>query len=78
MITSAERRETKRMGDTLKINYERPNTVRFLKYFTTTEEADDFTARAAENNIHPISRDTIEAAKEQHDRDLEEMRRAIR
>ena len=78
MITIAERRETKRMGYTIKINYERPNKVRFLKYFTTTEEADDFTARASENNIHPISRDTIEAAKEQHDRDLEEMRRAIR
>ena len=78
MITIAERREMKRMGYTIKINYERPNKMRFLKYFTTPEEADDFTARAAENNIHPISRDTIEAAKKQHDREMEEMRRAIR
>lgn len=78
MITIAERREMKRMGYTIKVNYERPNKVRFLKYFTTAEEADDFTKKAAENNIHPISRDTIETAKEQHEKDLEEMRRAIR
>ena len=78
MITIAERREMKRMGYTIKVNYERPNKVRFLKYFTTTDEADDFTARAAENNIHPISRDTIADAEEKHNRELEEMRRAIR
>ena len=52
--------------------------IRFLKYFTTEAEADDFTEKAAEHNIHPISRDTIEEAKRQHDRELDEMRRAIR
>ena len=78
MITIAERREMKRMGYTIKVNYERPNRIRFLKYFTTKAEADDFTEKAAEHNIHPISRDTIEEAKRQHDGELEEMRRVIR
>ena len=59
-------------------NVERPNRIRFLKYFTTRTEEEDFTEKAAEHNIHPICRDTIEEAKRQHDRELDEMRRAIR
>ena len=60
MITMKERREMRRMGDSVKAVYEIPrNGVRFTKYFKDEAECERFTAAAATYANRQISKEVI-------------------
>lgn len=59
MITINERRDMRRMGYNIKVIFERPNRIRFTKFFTTASEADAFTKSAKENGVRMTERDEL-------------------
>lgn len=60
MLTLKERGTMKHMGWTIKAVYKKENNGIYIpKYFTNTEEFEDFTKRAAAYNLTLISKEEL-------------------